>query len=106
MLKSTQFKYLDVLNDEINGARLQRNDCMQKKAVPAEAETTKRRLIPVRRYSAYRSDLSQGTVNGLVLKRKENGLEPHVLRINNRLYLIEDEWDEFLFKHREGHRRG
>jgi hypothetical protein len=59
------------------------------------------RLIPVRRYKNYRQDLSQGTVNGLILKRNENGLAPHVVRINGRLYLIEGEWEQWLLSHRE-----
>lgn len=80
---------------------------MQKQRVDAAvAEVAKGRLIPVRRYTKYRNDLSQGTVNGMVLKRHENGLAPHVLRINNRLYLVETEWDEYLLKHREGRCRG
>ena len=64
------------------------------------------RLIPVRRYKNYRQDLSQGTVNGLILRRNENGLAPHVVRINGRLYLVETEWEQWLLSHREAPRIG
>jgi hypothetical protein len=68
---------------------------------PIRSHAEHDRLIPVRRYRSYRTDLSQGTVNGLILRRKENGLAPHVVRINNRLYLIEREWEQWLLEHRE-----
>jgi hypothetical protein len=64
------------------------------------------RIIPVRRYKRYRDDLSQGTVNGLILKRNENGLAPHVVRISGRLYLVESEWEQWLLSHREAPKIG
>jgi len=72
----------------------------------AKARKEHERLIPVRRYKNYRQDLSQGTINGLILKRNENGLAPHVVRINGRLYLIEGEWEQWLLSHREAPRIG
>ncbi len=77
---------------------------VERKIVSDEAINLKReheQLIPVRRYRNYRNDLSQGTVNGLILRRNENGLAPHVVRINGRLYLIEKEWEQWLLSHRE-----
>jgi hypothetical protein len=87
----------------------QGKNMLERKLAADESAKVKKeheRLIPVRRYKSYRQDLSQGTVNGLILRRNENGLAPHVVRINGRLYLIENEWEQWLLSHREAPRIG
>lgn len=75
------------------------------KRKPIDKEVSKTAtLIPCRRYSEYRSDLSQGTINGLILDRKENGLEKCIVRISNRLYLIVKDWDEWILSNRDSNK--
>lgn len=47
------------------------------------------KLIPARKWSNYHPYPSQGSMNGLLLRRKENGLDQAVVRLNNRLYISE-----------------
>ena len=63
------------------------------------------RLIPARRYTEYRNDLSQGTINGLMLKRKENGFDSCVRCINNRLYIVEDKFEDYILSQEDRPRR-
>lgn len=62
------------------------------------ADKTKKvpNLIPVRRWSEFHKVPSQGSINGAMLRRKENGLEACVTWMNGRMYLDEDKFFEWM----------
>ena len=66
-----------------------------------QSEFHKLRLIPPKHWHRYHKNPSQGCINSLVLDRKENGLNKCIVRLNGRLYLIENEFFQWIFEHRE-----
>jgi hypothetical protein len=58
-------------------------------------------LIPARQWNKFMPTPSQGTINGLLLRRKENGFSKCVIRISNRLYIDLEEYKNWLNEKRE-----